>query len=393
MLEAARATCDFYIEQGTASDGVPYWDTGAPGLTALGDWAGASRRSVQRSRAGRQLRRRDRGAGPDSPRPRAGRARGEDGSRYEQAGPRRARHAARRARTLSVDQRRAPGAAAALDLSPAERLGPRAAGLADPARRVEPVGRLPPARGRAAGPPDRAREPYLDVLRSGRHDDAASGAERLVRADRVRRPRPRSPSSPADTRGIGLGIARALAADGWTLALCGVARAAQTAGAGVARRARGTARGVLDRSRACRLFRPTSAAADRARLAAAIGERYGAVNALVNNAGRAPRVRADILDATEDSFEELMRINLQGPYFLTQALARQMAARKTADPSFAGVDRLRDLGVGGDGVDRARRVLRQQGGPGDGGAPVRGPARAARHPGLRSPSRASSPPT
>jgi NAD(P)-dependent dehydrogenase (short-subunit alcohol dehydrogenase family) len=46
-------------------------------------------------------------------------------------------------------------------------------------------------------------------------------------------------------------------------------------------------------------------------------------------------VRADILDATEDSFEELIRINLQGPYFLTQALARQMAARKAADPSFA----------------------------------------------------------
>jgi hypothetical protein len=39
MLAAARATCDFYIERGTAADGVPYWDTGAPGLTLLGDWA------------------------------------------------------------------------------------------------------------------------------------------------------------------------------------------------------------------------------------------------------------------------------------------------------------------------------------------------------------------
>src|SRR6185503_12256625 len=39
MLEAARATCDFYIEHGTASDGIPYWDTGAPGLAALKDWA------------------------------------------------------------------------------------------------------------------------------------------------------------------------------------------------------------------------------------------------------------------------------------------------------------------------------------------------------------------
>ncbi len=38
MLKAALATCDFYIEQATAIDGVPYWDTGAPNLHKLGDW-------------------------------------------------------------------------------------------------------------------------------------------------------------------------------------------------------------------------------------------------------------------------------------------------------------------------------------------------------------------
>jgi unsaturated chondroitin disaccharide hydrolase len=38
LLEAARATCDFYIESAACADGVPYWDTGAPGLSALGDW-------------------------------------------------------------------------------------------------------------------------------------------------------------------------------------------------------------------------------------------------------------------------------------------------------------------------------------------------------------------
>jgi unsaturated chondroitin disaccharide hydrolase len=38
MMEAARATCDFYIETAACSDGIPYWDTGAPGLAALGDW-------------------------------------------------------------------------------------------------------------------------------------------------------------------------------------------------------------------------------------------------------------------------------------------------------------------------------------------------------------------
>ena len=38
MIEAARATCDFYIDTAGCADGVPYWDTGAPGLHALGDW-------------------------------------------------------------------------------------------------------------------------------------------------------------------------------------------------------------------------------------------------------------------------------------------------------------------------------------------------------------------
>jgi hypothetical protein len=38
MLEAARATADFYLDTAAAADGVPYWDTGAPGLEALGDW-------------------------------------------------------------------------------------------------------------------------------------------------------------------------------------------------------------------------------------------------------------------------------------------------------------------------------------------------------------------
>jgi NAD(P)-dependent dehydrogenase (short-subunit alcohol dehydrogenase family) len=63
-------------------------------------------------------------------------------------------------------------------------------------------------------------------------------------------------------------------------------------------------------------------------------ERHGAVHALVNNAGRAPRERADILDAREESFEELIRTNLQGPYFLTQAIAREQAMKRQAEASF-----------------------------------------------------------
>jgi len=126
------------------------------------------------------------------------------------------------------------------------------------------------------------------------------------------------------TRGIGLGIARALAREGWDLLLCGV-------------RPPDAVRGVIDSfdGRAEYLQADVGSRPDRVRLARDVEERCGAVTALVNNAGRAPRVRADLLEASEESFEELMRVNLQGPYFLTQAIARQMAARRQAAPDFS----------------------------------------------------------
>ena len=52
----------------------------------------------------------------------------------------------------------------------------------------------------------------------------------------------------------------------------------------------------------------------------AVRDELGALHVLVNNAGMAPRVRADLLEATEESFGEVMRTNLAGPYFLTQAM-------------------------------------------------------------------------
>jgi len=128
------------------------------------------------------------------------------------------------------------------------------------------------------------------------------------------------------TRGIGLGIARALAREGWDLALGGVRPAEEVAD-------------VLDelgrdRRTVVYLRGDIGSVADRARILAALRERFGVVNALVNNAGRAPRVRADLLAASEESFEELLRANLQGPYFLTQAIARDQVERRRADPSF-----------------------------------------------------------
>jgi 3-oxoacyl-[acyl-carrier protein] reductase len=129
------------------------------------------------------------------------------------------------------------------------------------------------------------------------------------------------------TRGIGLGIARALSREGWNLVLCG-------------RRADADVRPVLDDLRSSGVDVSYEAADlavhdQRVRLVRAVGDTHGAVNALVNNAGRAPRTRADLLDATEASFEELIRTNLQGPYFLTQAIAREQLLRRQADSSFA----------------------------------------------------------
>jgi NAD(P)-dependent dehydrogenase (short-subunit alcohol dehydrogenase family) len=67
-----------------------------------------------------------------------------------------------------------------------------------------------------------------------------------------------------------------------------------------------------------------------------IRDRFGSLNVLVNNAGVAPQVRADILEASEESFERVMRINLQGPYFLTQSVANWMIRQRGADASFEG---------------------------------------------------------
>ena len=66
---------------------------------------------------------------------------------------------------------------------------------------------------------------------------------------------------------------------------------------------------------------------DRARLVAQTVEKYGRIDLLVNNAGVAPNVRADILEAGEESFDRLIGINLKGPYFLTQLVAKQMISQ------------------------------------------------------------------
>ena len=65
-------------------------------------------------------------------------------------------------------------------------------------------------------------------------------------------------------------------------------------------------------------------AADRQELIDSTKQAFGRLDLLVNNAGVAPEVRADILEATEESFDRLIAINVKGPYFLTQLAARWM---------------------------------------------------------------------
>jgi len=120
------------------------------------------------------------------------------------------------------------------------------------------------------------------------------------------------------SRGIGRGIAEALGQLGWNVVVnyAGNAPAAQQAVAAI------TAAG----GQAIAVQADISSDADRQRLVAETLRVFGRIDLLVNNAGVAPTVRADLLEADEDSFDRLIAINLKGPYFLTQLVAREMLA-------------------------------------------------------------------
>jgi 3-oxoacyl-[acyl-carrier protein] reductase len=118
------------------------------------------------------------------------------------------------------------------------------------------------------------------------------------------------------SRGIGRGIALSLASAGFQVVV-NYARNAEAA--------REVSEQVAAAGGQAHLLQADiAAAADRERLVEEAYRACGQIDLLVNNAGVAPAVRADLLDATEESFDRVIGINLKGPYFLTQLVARRM---------------------------------------------------------------------
>lgn len=127
------------------------------------------------------------------------------------------------------------------------------------------------------------------------------------------------------TRGIGFGIARKLAKEGIDLALNGV-------------RPELDVKEVVEELRQFGIqvayFQGNiSEKSDRQRILDGVKAEFGSLNFLINNAGVAPRVRADVLEVAEEDFDHLMNINLRGTFFLTQNIANWMVEIKKESPS------------------------------------------------------------
>jgi len=130
------------------------------------------------------------------------------------------------------------------------------------------------------------------------------------------------------SRGIGLGIATELAKNNFDLAINGTRSAELVENTLKSLRTYG----------ADVLYCPgdIASSADRMDMQRQIKEHFGKLHVLVNNAGVAPKERRDILEATEESFDHVVGVNLKGSYFLTQKVAGWMIEQKKLDAEFKG---------------------------------------------------------
>ena len=119
-------------------------------------------------------------------------------------------------------------------------------------------------------------------------------------------------------RGIGRGIVLALAEDGWKV---GINYRGDTASARETLQLveKAGAEGIL-------LQGDIARSKERERILERFMNHWGRLDLLVNNAGMAPRQRTDLLEMSEASYEEVMSVNLKGPFFLTQRIAKWMIA-------------------------------------------------------------------
>jgi 3-oxoacyl-[acyl-carrier protein] reductase len=124
------------------------------------------------------------------------------------------------------------------------------------------------------------------------------------------------------SRGIGRGIALQLAKGGFDVAINYAGNVAAAKQTSVDCVSAGAADGKTIRAEICQA--DIARTEDRQRLVQFVREKFGQLHLLVNNAGVAPDVRADVLEASEASFDRLISINVKGPYFLTQLVAKWM---------------------------------------------------------------------
>jgi len=153
------------------------------------------------------------------------------------------------------------------------------------------------------------------------------------------------------SRGIGFGIAEKLAAEKWDLVINGVREEAAVVESLAKLRAHGVnvgyARGDVGSAEGRKAihqathdliaswYPPSGLRSQVSGLSSGFRSQVSGF-LLVNNAGVAPKVRADLLETTEDSYDYVVNTNLRGVFFLTQAFARDMVAARKADPAFSG---------------------------------------------------------
>ena len=128
------------------------------------------------------------------------------------------------------------------------------------------------------------------------------------------------------SRGIGLGIAKELAKAEFNIAINGIRKEKEV-------------ESVINDlkkfgGKVIYIRGDVSKKAERSVIYKKLISEFGRLNVLINNAGVAPRERKDILEADEEIYDEVLNINLKGPYFLTRLFANHMVDIKKKEPEF-----------------------------------------------------------